>query len=96
MDAIRKICQSIYLAYNQRKETYDRVPILWLLIKQLYGFEKHAAGGGIPMYLERPIYELLSVHQMRILNEEVVGLSRQLQEKTQLMEMVMNKGKFNW
>jgi hypothetical protein len=96
MDAIRKICQSVHLAYNQRKEPYDRVPILWLLIKQLYGFEKHSAGGGIPMYLERPIYELLSVHQMRILNEEVVGLSHQLQEKTQLMEMVMNKGKFNW
>jgi hypothetical protein len=96
MDAIRKICQSIYLAYNQRKEPCDRVPILWILIKQLYGFKKHAAGGGIPMYLEQPIYEILSLYQIHILNEEVVSLSRELQERVKLMETIMIKGKFTW
>lgn len=90
-ESIRKICENIYMAYNQRKEHYDRVLIMWMLIEQLYGFKKHAAGGGIPLYLERQIYEILSIHQIRKLNTEITNLSHEMQEKTALIDLIMKK-----
>ncbi len=86
--SLKTICFNIFKAFCERHEGADIHfdNCCWKLIRKLFGSDSHAAGGGITCINEPSIYQLLVNHQLQMLQNDIVGLMKQVSEKTRIME----------
>ena len=92
-NAIRRVCETIFRAYSQMHPQhmlfYDN--IMWKLIRGLFGSEKHPLGGGILVAYEEPLYHMLQVHQIQLLEQEMVHHAGELKKKATLVEKLLHE-----
>jgi hypothetical protein len=95
-DVIKTICKRVYDSFKemnlQRMSYYD--DMIWKVIRGLYGFESHKLGGGIRLAYEEPIYQMLKLHQIELLESEMSQAMTKLKKNVILSEKLFDEVHF--
>jgi hypothetical protein len=90
--SLKTVCTNIYDAFAERNEEHMNVTFercIWKLIATLFGSEEHMAGGGITCANEPSIYNLLALHQMQILQDEIEAHLKSVSDKSAQMQRLV-------
>lgn len=91
VDSIKQICANVFRAIAQsnplQMSSYDGA--MWKMARELYGSERHSAGGGISRDNERDIYRMLAYHQVDDLQRQLEASAKEMRKKTLLVEQLV-------
>jgi hypothetical protein len=92
IDAIKTLSLRVFEAYAQLNPQHMTFyeNIIWKLIRGLYGSEKFPLGGGISVRYEEPIYKLLAIYQMQLLEKEVSKHLKEIKKKSLTLERLLH------
>jgi hypothetical protein len=91
-DAIKSICKRIFDSYKEMNSQhvlyYDNM--IWKLVRGMYGFERHSLGGGIRLAYEEPIYKMLAIYQVSLLEQEISLQTVKMAKSVKLIEQLLS------